>query len=151
MKYSASLNNILFYYVQRPTSITRAGKGWAVKRARPSKKVWCSGLGLCLQMSLVFDFGQGLDVVCTLVTAAVTELWQLDLFPCTSSSFLCAGTLSPRGKCCYFFCGRFSWRRQTSFSKGFFYYFHDSTTELYFRSATRQIAPMWMLFQNKNN
>ena len=91
------------------------------------------------------------DVVCTLVTAAVTELWQLDLFPCSSSSFLCAGTLSPRGKCCYFFCGRFSWTRQTSFSKGFFYYFHDSTTELYFRSATRQIAPMWMLFQNKNN
>ena len=45
------------------------------------------------------------DVVCTLVTAAVTELWQLDLFPCTSSSFLCAGTLSPRGKCCYFFAG----------------------------------------------
>ena len=33
------------------------------------------------------------------------------------------------------FCGRFSWSRQTSLSKGFFYYFHDSTTELYFRSA----------------
>ena len=30
------------------------------KRARPSKKVWFSGLGLCLEMSLVFDFGQGL-------------------------------------------------------------------------------------------
>ena len=53
-------------------------------------------------MSLVFDFGQACDVVCTLDTAAVTELWQLDLFSCTSSSFLCAGTLSPRGKCCYF-------------------------------------------------
>ena len=39
---------------------TRADKGWAVKRARPSKKVWCSGLGLYLEMSLVFDFGQGL-------------------------------------------------------------------------------------------
>ena len=36
------------------------------------------------------------------------------------------------------FCGRFSWSRQTSLSMGFFYYFHDSTTELYFRSATRQ-------------
>ena len=47
------------------------------------------------------------DVVCPLDTAAVTELWRLDLFSCTSSSFLCAGTLSPRGKCCYF-CGRFS-------------------------------------------
>ena len=63
---------------------SRADKGWAVKRADPSKKVWCSGLGqprprhfslkkwvgkaletrlglgLCLEMSLVFDFGQGL-------------------------------------------------------------------------------------------
>ena len=61
---------------------TRADKGWAVKRARPSKKVSCSGLGLCLEMSLVFDFGQGLryDVVCTLDTAAVSELWRLELF-----------------------------------------------------------------------
>ena len=40
--------------------IYRADKGWAVKRARPSKKVWCRGLGLCLEKSLVFDFGQGL-------------------------------------------------------------------------------------------
>ena len=45
------------------------------------------------------------DVGYTLDTAAVTELWRLDLFSCTSSSFLCAGTLSPRGKCCYFFAG----------------------------------------------
>ena len=45
------------------------------------------------------------NVVCTLDTAAVTELWRLDLFSCTSSSFLCAGTLSRRGKCCYFFAG----------------------------------------------
>ena len=58
-------------------------------------------------MSLVFDFGRGLryDVVCTLDTAAVTELWWLELFSCTSSSFLFAGTLCPRGKCCYFFTG----------------------------------------------
>ena len=42
---------------------TRADKGWAVKRARPSKKVWYSGLGLCLEMSLVLDFGQGLKCV----------------------------------------------------------------------------------------
>ena len=40
--------------------LSRADKGWAVKRAWPSKKVWCSGLGLCLEISLVFDFGQGL-------------------------------------------------------------------------------------------
>ena len=39
---------------------SRADKGWAVKRAHPSKKVWCSRLGLCLEMLLVFDFGQGL-------------------------------------------------------------------------------------------
>ena len=42
-------------------------------------------------------------MVCTLDTAAVTESWQLELFSCTSPSFLCAGTLSPRGKCCYCF------------------------------------------------
>ena len=77
------------------------------------------------------------DVVCPLDTAPVTELWRLHLFSCTSSSFLCAGTLSPRGKCCYF-CGRFSWSRQTSLVKGFSYYFHNSTTDLYFRSTTRQ-------------
>ena len=54
------------------------------------------------------------DVVCPLDTAAVTELWRLDLFSCTSSSFLCAGMLSSRGECFFFvfvFCffrGRFS-------------------------------------------
>ena len=42
----------------------RADKGWAVKRAHPSKKVCCSGLGLRLEMSLVFDFGQGLRRAC---------------------------------------------------------------------------------------
>ena len=42
------------------TPKNRADKGWAVKRARPSKKVWCSRMGLCLEMSLVFDFGHGL-------------------------------------------------------------------------------------------
>ena len=35
----------------------------------------------------------------------VPELWRLDFFSCTSSSFLCAGTLSPRGKFSYFFAG----------------------------------------------
>ena len=50
-------------------------------------------------MSLVFDFGQGLryDVVCTLDIAAVTELWRLELFSCTSPSFLlCWYTVSER-------------------------------------------------------
>ena len=41
-------------------------------------------------------------MVCPLDTGAVTELWRLDLFSCTSFSFLCAGKLSPRGKCSYF-------------------------------------------------
>ena len=52
----------MWIHVERPskTHWTRADKGWAVKRARSSKKVWCSGLGLCLEISLVFDFGQGL-------------------------------------------------------------------------------------------
>ena len=40
-----------------------------------------------------------------LMLANFTELWRLDLFSCTSSSFLCAGTLSPRGKFSYFFAG----------------------------------------------
>ena len=44
-------------------------------------------------------------MVCPLDTAAVTELWRLDLFSCASSSFLCAGTPSPRGKRCCFFSG----------------------------------------------
>ena len=44
----------------RSRLLSRTDKGWAVKRARRSKKVWCSGLGLCLEMSLAFDFGQGL-------------------------------------------------------------------------------------------
>ena len=29
------------------------------------------------------------DVVCPLDTAAVTELWRVDLFSCSSSSFFC--------------------------------------------------------------
>ena len=41
-------------------------------------------------------------MVCPLDTATVTELWGLELFSFTSSPFLSAGTLSPRGKCCYF-------------------------------------------------
>ena len=51
----------LFVVVPNPTTWSRADKGWAVKPARPSKKMWCSRLGLCLEMSLVFDFGQGLQ------------------------------------------------------------------------------------------
>ena len=31
-----------------------------MKQALLNKKVWCSGLGLCLEMSRVFDFGKGL-------------------------------------------------------------------------------------------
>ena len=94
--------------------------------------------GTLLRNFAYFRLRSGLAMwFCPLDTAAVTELWRLDLFSCTSSSFLCAGTLFPRGRCCYF-CGRFSWSRQTSHSKGFPYYFHDSTRELYFRSTTCQ-------------
>ena len=50
----------LIFKMTNKNDRSRADKGWAVKRARPSKQVWCSGLGLCLEMSLVFDFGQGL-------------------------------------------------------------------------------------------
>ena len=49
------------------------------------------------------------DVVCPLDTAAVTELWRLDLFSCTSSTFLCAGTLVRETNVAVF-CGRFSHR-----------------------------------------
>ena len=59
--------------------------------------VWCDACFRLFATSV-----RAYDVVCPLNTAAVTELWRLDLFSCTSSSFLCAGTLSPRGKCCYF-------------------------------------------------
>ena len=126
-----------------------------------------SGLGVRVKV-------RACDVVCPLDTAAVTELWRLDLFSCTSSSFLCAGMLSSRGKCflffvCFFFLrgrfslpacirllfpslhaeirdvctqARFSWNsRHTSLSKGFSCYFHDSTTELYFRSTTPLLYP----------
>ena len=57
--------------------------------------------GTLLTNVACFRLRSGL-AMCALDTAAVTELWRLDLFSCTSSSFLCAGTLSPRGKCCYF-------------------------------------------------
>ena len=104
----------------------RADKGWAVKRARPSKKVWCSGLGLCLEMSLVFDFGQdlrcGLSIRhrrCHWIMAAWSVFLHFFLVP------LCWYAVS-EGQMLLFFCGRFSWSRQTSFSKGFSYYFHDS-------------------------
>ena len=91
-------------------------------------------------MSLVFASGQGLryDVICTLDTAAVTELYGgltcfLALLP---RSFVLVCGLREANVA--IFCGSFSWSRQTSLSKGFSYYFHDSTTELYFRSTTRQ-------------
>ena len=101
--------------------LTRADKGWAVKRARPSEKVWCSGLELCLEMSLVFDFGQGLrcgfyirHCRCHWIIAAWFVF--LHFFPVPLCWY---AALSPRGKCCYFLRD-------------------DSTIELYFRSATRQ-------------
>ena len=115
-----------------------ADKGWAMKRARPSKRVWCNGLGLCLEMSLVFDFGQrcGLSIRhfrCHWIMAAWFDFLHFFLVS------LCWAVLV---RCLWeanvaIFCGRFNWSRQTSLSKGFSH-FHDSTTELYFRSTTHQ-------------
>ena len=116
----------------RETGSCRADKSERVRAKRCDAVDWDSAQKCRLFSTLV----RACDVVCPLDAAAVTELWRLDLFSCTSSSFLCAGTLSPRGKCCYFL-REVSWSRQTSLSKGFSYYFHDS--------------PMSMLFQNKNN
>ena len=83
-------------------------------------------------------------MVCPLDTAAVTELWRLDLFSCTSSSFLnfCWYAVSER-KMLLFFAGGLVGVDKHLFQT---YYFHDSTTELYFRSTSTL-----MLFQNKNN
>ena len=95
----------------------RADKGWTVKRARPSKKVWCSGLGLCLEMSPVFDFGQSLrcglsfrHCRCHWIMAA----WELSCF--LTLFFLvplCLYAVSKR-QILLIFCGRFSWSKQTS-------------------------------------
>ena len=57
--------------------LTRTDKGCAVKRARPSKKVRCSGLGLCLEMSLVFDFGQGRPAFITSMTLPLNYIFVL--------------------------------------------------------------------------
>ena len=89
-------------------------------RAKRCDAVYCD---YALKCRLFSTSVWACDVVCILDSAAVTESWRLELFSCTSSSFLCAGTLSPRGKCCYFFCERFSWSRQTSLSNGFSCYF----------------------------
>ena len=40
--------------------LARTDKDWQWNERVQGKKVWCSGLGLCLEMSPVFDFGQGL-------------------------------------------------------------------------------------------
>ena len=45
--------------------------------------------GTLLTNVACFRLRSGL-AMCALDTAAVTELWPLDLFSCTSSSFLCA-------------------------------------------------------------
>ena len=137
---------IFFFYRKRnskkvlqSTLWARADKGWAVKRARPSKKVWCSGLGFCLEVSLVFDAGQGLR--CGLSIRHCRCHWIMaacffSFFALLPRSFVLVRCLREANVAIV--CGRFSWSRQTSLSKGFRYYFHDSTTELYFRSTTRQ-------------
>ena len=56
-------------------------------------------------MSLVFDFGQGLRCGLSMALPLSLNYGGLICFLATSSSFLCAGTLSPKGKCCNFFAG----------------------------------------------
>ena len=69
-----------------------------MKRARPSKRGDAVDWDSAYKCRLFSTSVRACDVVCSLDTAAVTELYRLDLFSCTSSSFLRAGTLSPRGK-----------------------------------------------------
>ena len=82
------------------------------------------------------------DVVCPLDTAAVTELWRLDLFSCSSSSFFC--TLSCwcavfERQMSLFFAEGLVRSRQPSPSKGFSYYFHLArcTRETKFEAVQR--------------
>ena len=108
-----------------------------MKRARPSKKVLCSGLGLYLEMSLVFDIGQGLRCGLSIRLPLSLNYGGLICFiALLLRSFVLVRCLREANVA--IFCGSFSWSRQTSLSKGFSDYFHDSTTELYFRSTTRQ-------------
>ena len=102
--------------------------GWWNERVR-AKKVWCSGLGLCLEMSRCGLYIRRLPL---LLNQGGLSCF-LALLP---RSFVLVRCLREANVA--IFCGRFSWSRQTSLSKGFSYYFHDSTTELYFRSTTRQ-------------
>ena len=109
----------------------RADKGWAVKRARPSKKMWCSGMGFPLEMSPVFDFGQGLrcglsirHCRCDWIMAAWAVFLHFFLVP------LSCYAVFERQMLLFFF-GRFSWIYWIIFS------FYN--------------PPMSMLFYNKNN
>ena len=89
------------------------------------------------------------DVVCPLDTAAVTELWRLDLFlALLPGNFVLVRCLRMANVA--IFCRRLSWSRQTSLSKVFSYYllllpwlYRWIIFSIYF--------PMSMLFQNKNN
>ena len=104
-----------------------------MKRARPSKKVWCSGLGLCLEMSLVFDFGQGLrcglsirHCRCHWIMAAWFVFLHFFLLP------LCWYAVSER-QMLQFFAGGL-----VGVEKHLFQRLYYICTELYFRSTTRQ-------------
>ena len=132
--------------------LARADKDWQWNERVQAKMVWCSGLGLCLEMSPVFDFGQGLrcglcfrHCRCHWIMAA----WELSCF--LTLFFLvplCWYAVSKRQMLLFsFFEVGLVGVKQTSLSNGFSGYFHDSTTELYFR----HITSMSMLFQNKNN
>ena len=121
-------------------SFKQGGKGWALKRARPTKKMWCSGMGLSLEMSPVFNFGHDQGLRCGLSIRHCRCNWIMAPWVVFLHFFLaplCCYAVSER-QMLLIFCGRFTWSRQTSLSNGFSGYFHDSTTELYFRSISRQ-------------
>ena len=125
--------------------LRRADKGWAVKRARPSKKVWCSGLGLCLEMSLVFH-GQGLwcglyfrPCPCHWIMMAWFVFLHFFLVP------LCWDAVSERQMLLFFARGligldKYLFQRVSLLPL----LYHWIIFSFYY-------SPMSMLFQNKNN
>ena len=132
----------LFLWAGWRTVETRADKGWVVWIGRVrAKRCDAMDWDYAYKCRLFSTSVRACDVICPLDTAAVILLNYVGL--------ICFLALRPRffvlARCLWesnvaIFCGRFNWSRQTSFSKGFSH-FHDSTTELYFRSTIRQCRP----------
>ena len=82
---------------------SRADKGWAVKRPRPSRQT----------LPLSLNYG---GLICFLALLPRPFV----LVRCLREANIAI------------FCGRFGWSRQTSLSKGFFYNLYDSTLNYIF-------------------